>query len=75
MALRRALKLAPVLVLALFAIGTSLQVGCSGMVLRADGKDDATVEDPIEGGTPCNYGYSYRYGFGYGYGCEGYGSR
>jgi len=73
MSLRRSLKLTPVLLLALFAIGTSLQVGCSGIILNNGAADDATVEDPVEGGSNnCIYGYGYRYGYGFGYGCEGY---
>ena len=71
--MRQTLKLAPVLVLALFAVGTSVQVGCSGMILRSDDKpvDDGTREDWPEGGIAKCGDYGYRYG--YAYGCDGYG--
>lgn len=74
--LPNAVKLAPVLALALLAVGTSLQVGCRGVLMGVgldgggygDSSDDAVSEDGPP--TGCTYGYAYRYGYSYGYGCN-----
>ena len=51
--LARHAKLGPVLLLALLAVGTSVQVGCGGIVNNAAGTDDAIREDAGDGG--CGY--------------------
>ncbi|HSO37512.1 MAG TPA: hypothetical protein VLT33_33535 [Labilithrix sp.] len=70
--LTRHIKLAPVLLLALLAVGTSVQVGCGGSVDNGAKSDDALRENPPvpdgTGGDPNTCG-----GYGYGYGCGGYG--
>jgi len=68
------LKVAPVLILAAVAVGTSVQVGCGGSIERTGTGDDATTEnrDDNSAGYGCSpYSYSYGYGcgdYGYGYG-------
>ena len=57
------------LLLALLAVGTSLQVGCGGTVENSAGTDDAIREDA--GRDSGCYGYGYGYG-GCGYGGCGY---
>ena len=68
----RHIKLAPVLLLALFAVGTSVQVGCGGSVESTGSSDDAVREDPAGDAPGCG-SYGYGYGYGYGRGCSGYG--
>lgn len=68
----RHIKLAPVLLLALLAVGTSLQIGCSGTSEGTGTGDDALNENPSDPGCS-GYGYGYGscsggYGYGYGYG-------
>lgn len=81
--LRTTFKLAPVIVLAALAIGTSLQVGCSGRILVAGqdaSVDNGNTEDLPEpqpgcAKTPPYYGYGGYGGYGgyYPYGGYPYG--
>ena len=66
----RHIKIAPVLLLSLLAIGNSVQVGCGGSIENNGKRDDATRENAPDGSSPGTGGCNP---YGYGYGCDGYG--